>query len=448
MTFCLPLAYWKEHAAKKEHAASNNGTAAEPLLLADGSNNGNGNNGENNNKPRSASRRDILLLALPSIFDLIATILMNVGLLSVTASVYQMMRGAEMLFAAVFAVAFLRRRLNRRHYEGIAACAVGIACVGASSVLGGEGSSTHPVSTSQMLIGMGLIVLSQAVQAAQLTFEDFFMADLSMDPLMIVGFEGVYGSALMLGVLLPLAQVLPGPEGLGFHEDSVDTLRMIRGSPTLATVLAVDMAALLLYNVSGMLVTSHLGAVFRTVLETMRTLFVWLLGLLLRYTPLGGGRLGESWTPWSPLQAAGFGVLVWGTLLYGQGDELEAREEAEAAGGGGAGGGSVAAAGTATDQEDEAAERQRLLLEDGGAGGAGEAAAHGADARPASSGAAAVPPGPTQPVGFFAAAAAAPPQTAPTPIMSASLRASMTMTAGSFTHHRGSLPRGSLSRGG
>jgi hypothetical protein len=44
-----------------------------------------------------------------------------------------------------------------------------------SSIFSGEGSSTHPVSTNQMLVGMGLIVASQAVQAAQLTFEDFFM---------------------------------------------------------------------------------------------------------------------------------------------------------------------------------------------------------------------------------------------------------------------------------
>jgi hypothetical protein len=54
-----------------------------------------------------------------------------------------------------------------------------------------------------------------------------------------------------------------------------------------------------------MLVTGHLGAVFRTVLETMRTLFVWILGLVLFYTPLGIGRLGERWTVWSPLQAVG-----------------------------------------------------------------------------------------------------------------------------------------------
>ena len=48
-----------------------------------------------------------------------------------------------------------------------------------------------------------------------------------------------------------------------------------------------------------------LGAVFRTVLETTRTLFVWLVDLLLWYTPLGFGTLGESWGKYSWIQALG-----------------------------------------------------------------------------------------------------------------------------------------------
>jgi len=49
----------------------------------------------------------------------------------------------------------------------------------------------------------------------------------------------------------------------------------------------------------------QLGAVFRTVLETTRTLFVWLVDLVLFYTPLGMGSLGESWSTYSLIQAAG-----------------------------------------------------------------------------------------------------------------------------------------------
>ena len=68
--------------------------------------------------------KEVLMLAIPTAFDLVATVLMNIGLLSVTASVYQMMRGAEMLFAATFAVIFLKRSLNKYHYGVILCCVV------------------------------------------------------------------------------------------------------------------------------------------------------------------------------------------------------------------------------------------------------------------------------------------------------------------------------------
>ena len=104
----------------------------------------------------------------------------------------------------------------------------------------GEGSASHPVSQEAMLLGMGLIiarspacagprccsrhpcgapakvappaslVCSQCVQAAQITFEDFFMADLAIPPLKIVGYEGVLGAATMLLLVLPIVQVCCG----------------------------------------------------------------------------------------------------------------------------------------------------------------------------------------------------------------------------------------------
>ena len=56
---------------------------------------------------------------------------------------------------------------------------------------------------------------------------------------------------------------------------------------------------------NSLFLAGALGAVFRTVLETTRTLFVWLVDLLLWYTPLGFGTLGESWSKYSWIQAAG-----------------------------------------------------------------------------------------------------------------------------------------------
>ncbi|BDA42835.1 Solute carrier family 35 member F6 [Coccomyxa sp. Obi] len=320
MSFCIPLFYLEERRQRRRSAQNAGLDASAPLL----------NGGD---KESSKPKYQVFMLAIPTIFDLIATVLMNIGLLSVTASVYQMMRGAEMFFAAIFSVLFLHRRLNKFHLLGILCCVVGISLVGLSSVLHGGGSTQVEVSPEQMLLGMGLIVASQAVQAAQLTFEDYFMADLAVPALLIVGWEGVFGTAIMALIMLPIVYFLPGVDGQGLHENSIETLHMLFHSAPLLTVILVDMAALLLYNYAGMCVTGELGAVFRTVLETMRTMFVWLVDLLLFYTPLGLGKLGESWSVYSFIQAAGFAVLVCGTLVYSKGDSKEEEEELQAFGG-------------------------------------------------------------------------------------------------------------------
>ena len=82
-------------------------------------------------------------------------------------------------------------------------------------------------------------------------------------------------------------------------------LQIIKHSPSLPYMVPTLVLSLLCYNIAGMFVTDEIGAVARTVLETMRTLFVWMVDLILYYTPLGMGRLGEKWDKYSYLQAAG-----------------------------------------------------------------------------------------------------------------------------------------------
>lgn len=66
------------------------------------------------------------------------------------------------------------------------------------------------------------------MQAAQITFEDYFMADLSIAPLKIVGWEGVFGTLLMVVIVLPIVYFLPGVDGEGFHENTLETLHVSR----------------------------------------------------------------------------------------------------------------------------------------------------------------------------------------------------------------------------
>jgi drug/metabolite transporter (DMT)-like permease len=332
MTFCLPLswcldrgaAWWKAHKRRQEAARAGSDDAGAPLLrvspfatAAD-------------KKPDPPSFRNILMLAVPMAFDLIATILLSVGLLTTTASVSQMLRGSGMVFSALFAVWFLKRSLNRLHYWGIAASLAGMGAVGAASLLSGD-SGVAKVEPAQMILGMALIVASQATQSAQCVAEDFFMSEMDIPALTIVGMEGLFGCIALFGCILPIAQFLPGQEGGGLREDSIESWHMITHDPTLMWVTLASVVVYLAYNTAGMYVTEELGAVTRTVLETMRTLFVWAGGLALYYSS-GTGRIGERWDNYSYFQAIGFAVLAAGTVVYGRGDDLEATRQTTAEG--------------------------------------------------------------------------------------------------------------------
>jgi len=78
-------------------------------------------------------------------------------------------------------------------------------------------------------------------------------------------------------------------------------------------------------------VTDDIGAVARTVLESLRTLFVWLGDLAIFYIiplPKSLGEIGEKWDNSSYLQAVGFAILVAGTLVYARGDQEEEKKQA------------------------------------------------------------------------------------------------------------------------
>ncbi|KAL4448425.1 hypothetical protein ABPG75_005644 [Micractinium tetrahymenae] len=269
----------------------------------------------------------------PRFFDIVSTGTHKVGLMWLQVSVYQMLRASQLLFTVLYSVAFLRRTLDRWQLSGIAATVAGIGLVGLAGILGHEEAAPAEVPLKRMLAGMGLVVGSEAIHAAQLVTEDQYIADLSLRPLTVVGLEGALGSCIVLGAVLPLAQRLPGPAGRGLHEDSRETLRMLAASRELRLAAAAYVCVGGLFNLAGMLMTDSVGAVFRTILELLRTLSVWVINLTIFYTLDGSGdrRFGEPWTSASWLQALGFLCMVAGALLYAHGKAEQEREQQAAA---------------------------------------------------------------------------------------------------------------------
>lgn len=149
----------------------------------------------------------ILLLALPAICDICGTTLMNAGLLLVAASIYQMTRGALVLFVGVFSVVFLRRHLHLFQWLSLVGVVLGVAVVGLAGAIwpdekaaASRGESNDlaegevPLSdAAAAVIGVLLIAGAQIFSATQFVLEEWILENSSIEPLLVVGWEGIFG---------------------------------------------------------------------------------------------------------------------------------------------------------------------------------------------------------------------------------------------------------------
>lgn len=262
------------------------------------------------NAPSQPSQASIWIISIPTLFDLFATACGTTGLLYTNVSVYQMLRGAMLVWTAILSIIFLKRRLTALNYAGIFFCVMGIALVGMANVW----SEDSPKSRKDIVFGILIILLGQVLQAAQVVIEEFLLQDLQMSSVRVVAWEGLFGIMHCVLWVFPILYLLPGRDH-GHLEDALDAVYMMTHSWTVAALIFTDMILMLFYNVCGMEVTDALSAVHRVVIETLRTLCVWVIDLMIYYI-FSGGRLGEKWTAYSFLQLAGFILLVTGTILY------------------------------------------------------------------------------------------------------------------------------------
>lgn len=274
--------------------------------------------------------QSVWIISIPTLFDLFATACGTTGLLYTNVSVYQMLRGAMLVWTALLSILFLGRRLTLLNYLGLGLCVAGIALVGMANVW----AEDSPRSQSDTLFGIVIILAGQVLQAAQVVMEEFLLQGLRMSSVRVVAWEGVFGVLHCVLWVFPILYFLPGRDH-GHLENTLDALYMFTHSWAVAGVIVTDMTMMLIYNVCGMEVTDSLSAVNRVVIETLRTLCVWLVDLFIFYA-LTDGALGEGWTAYSHLQLLGFALLVCGTILYNYDNlvaDYEKRRKATAGGG-------------------------------------------------------------------------------------------------------------------
>ncbi|TFY51523.1 hypothetical protein EVG20_g10963, partial [Dentipellis fragilis] len=276
----------------------------------------------------------VLLLWLPAMCDLTGTTLMNIGLLYTPVSIYQMTRGALVLFVGILSVLFLHRRLWLYQWLSLITVMAGVSLVGfsgslikdtlredtllslnaTSAILSGRADDpvAEPIEkpeATKVLIGIFFILFAQIFTATQFVVEEKLLSRYTVAPLLAVGYEGLFGtiSILILMPLLPLLPVSPDSPAAPWFDLPRGLHQLLFNPPVLWSGVVVALS-ISLFNYFGLSVTRHVSATARSLTDTCRTLVIWIVSLGLGWEML-------VW-PISLAQVAGFGLLVYGTFLF------------------------------------------------------------------------------------------------------------------------------------
>ncbi|XP_063078632.1 solute carrier family 35 member F6 [Engraulis encrasicolus] len=240
----------------------------------------------------------------PALCDMTGTSLMYVALSMTSASSFQMLRGAVIIFTGLLSVAFLGRKLQPSQWTGILVTILGLVVVGLADFLSGN-HQDHKLS--EVITGDLLIIMAQIIVAVQMVLEEKFVYKHNVHPLKAVGTEGLFGFFILSFLLIPMYFIPVGSFGQNprqVMEDALDAFCQIGAQPLILLALLGNTFSIAFFNFAGMSVTKEISATTRMVLDSLRTVVIWAVSLAL------------GWEQFHGLQVLGFIVLLLGTSLY------------------------------------------------------------------------------------------------------------------------------------
>ncbi|KAI8950840.1 hypothetical protein F4801DRAFT_590053 [Xylaria longipes] len=256
----------------------------------------------------------ILLLSLPAICDILGTTLMNAGLLMVAASIYQMTRGALVLFVGLFSLIFLRRKLFLFQWLSLVGVVLGVALVGLAGAIQPDSKAKagslvaedpNAEEAVRVVLGVLLIAGAQIFTATQFVLEESLLERSSIEPIEVVGWEGLFGLAVtLIGMLVLHFAIGRTDAGRLGPFDVVEGFRQMVENKVVLVSSFLIMISIGGFNFFGLSVTRTVSATSRSTIDTCRTLFIWIVSL------------GLGWETFKWLQVAGFALLVYFTFLF------------------------------------------------------------------------------------------------------------------------------------
>lgn len=253
---------------------------------------------------RGTGKCEKLKLLQASLLDILSTAAMFVGLTMTNVSSFLILRG----FTIVFSACLSKRKIERRQTISIAVIIIGFVLLGLADVSEttddqsviayafGNGGVTeiffngnfksfvprpstvaNNENTISFLLGDGIIILAQYVSAFQKVFEENLMRKVDVPPLLVAGWEGVFGFTILSFFVFTFGFL----KGHYFDQDiPTEALVEIGNSKVLVFASFVLIISMTVLSFCGVSVTKEMSATTRVVLECADILTIWTCSLM------------------------------------------------------------------------------------------------------------------------------------------------------------------------
>jgi drug/metabolite transporter (DMT)-like permease len=256
--------------------------------------------------------------AIPALCDSVGTTTMYLGLTLTYASSFQMLRGAVVIFTGLASKWFLGKKLVGYHWMGMFVVLLGLASVGGAAFIGGtSGGMPHQI------LGDLMIICAQVIVAIQMVVEEKLMGMCKTPALQAVGWEGFFG-CIYMAIFCVIFSHTNGPRG-GHFEQPYDALAQIKNETGILLALIGTICSIATFNWAGLSVTKEMSATTRMVLDSLRTIIIWVFGLIAVDNHTYHGDTTAKTVHWETfvlpggwLQLLGFALLLIGSALYNE----------------------------------------------------------------------------------------------------------------------------------
>ena len=260
----------------------------------------------------------------PALFDILGSSISSISLSFLPSSIYQMFRGAIIIFTCTASILFLKNKYYRQHFLGICIVVIGLIIVGINAAIGGKDEID-----SKIILGIFLVILSQVFSCFLFISEEKILKHYDVPPLKSVGMEGMWGVGCYI-ILLFIFYFIRCENWYDILKDNVCikdgededadirfenalfAFQQIWDSWELKLYLSIYIFSIAFFNFAGLSISKYASATSRTIVDTLRTIIVWTFFLVMPFVP------EDTKETFSWLQLLGFLILILGGLIYNE----------------------------------------------------------------------------------------------------------------------------------